>query len=80
MSDFSLNILQGLSTFGRRPHFVSAAASARDIVLAEQLESFTEQNGRSALRIVHMQRDGGIAARPRQQWISEMDIHFRHEQ
>src|SRR2546423_10430152 len=52
----------------------------RNIDLAQKLEAFAEENRGRAIGIVDMQGERGESPRMRKQWISKMDVHFRHEQ
>jgi len=52
---------------------------AGNIGLTEKLESFAEQHGGSAIRVVNVQRQRRKPARMRQQRVSEMHVHFRHQ-
>ena len=51
-----------------------------NVALAQNLESLAHQDGRSALRIVHVQSERGKPARTCKQRISEMHVHLSHEQ
>jgi len=52
----------------------------RDIGLAQELESFTEEDRSRAVRIIDMEGESGEPARVREERIGEVHIHLRHEQ
>src|SRR5207248_7313416 len=72
---------KGVST---RPGLAAASPSSkdspRDVALREQAEAFALQDRRGAFRIIDVHGEGGATIGAGQERITEMHIHFRHQQ